>query len=372
MFVTYTGNRQFDLQLNRTFSGWVENPIFQEDLKEILPQLVDIPSWNQAWKKKSFEKEASHEYKLAASYFQVASFYVLKDSPDWRLIQEARLRNFYKAYDLGYERYDIPFEGSTFPAARLSRPDAKKELLIMGGYDSNLEELMLWMMAFKDLGYNLTIFDGPGQGNVLFQENTLLFRHDFEQPVSAVLDYFQLDGVTTMGLSWGGYFVMRAAAFEKRIKKVIAYDIFYQGMDALTIDLAWYQNMGLHLLTLTRQKRLLNAILRQMMAKDLDVSWKISRGMDIIGVETPYDLLKTIEKHTMRGIEHLIDQNVLLLAGENDQYVPAKCLALIQKKLVSAASVESYLFTEETGGQEHCQVGSDVAVKTIQAWLLSN
>ena len=76
------------------------------------------------------------------------------------------------------------------------------------------------------------MYKRQGQGTAL--NNGLKFIVNWEKPTSYVLDYFQLDHVSLMGISWGGYFVMRAAAYEKRIEKVIAFDIFYSALDALT------------------------------------------------------------------------------------------------------------------------------------------
>jgi len=49
--------------------------------------------------------------------------------------------------------------------------------------------------------------------------------------VKAVLDYFKLDHVTLAGLSMGGCLVMRAAAFEKRVDRVVAYDVYPDALD---------------------------------------------------------------------------------------------------------------------------------------------
>ena len=44
--------------------------------------------------------------------------------------------------------------------------------------------------------------------------------------MAAVLDHFGLADVTLIGLSLGGYLAPRAAAFEERIKRVVAHDVF--------------------------------------------------------------------------------------------------------------------------------------------------
>ena len=73
-------------------------------------------------------------------------------------------------------------------------------------------------------------FDGPGQGEVYPK---MKMRVDFESPVSAVLDALtarrDLDGrrVGVLGISTGGFYAPRAAAFEKRIRACVGVAGFY-------------------------------------------------------------------------------------------------------------------------------------------------
>ena len=53
----------------------------------------------------------------------------------------------------------------------------------------------------------------------------------WHRPVKAVLDHFKLDHVTLAGLSMGGCLVMRAAAFEPRVDRVVAYDVYPDALD---------------------------------------------------------------------------------------------------------------------------------------------
>jgi len=56
--------------------------------------------------------------------------------------------------------------------------------------------------------------------NAAFQGEEIEYR--WERPTAAVLDHFNLDDVTLFGLSMGGWFCLRAAAFEPRVKRVVA------------------------------------------------------------------------------------------------------------------------------------------------------
>jgi 2,6-dihydroxypseudooxynicotine hydrolase len=65
--------------------------------------------------------------------------------------------------------------------------------------------------------------DGPGQGETGFQ---MSIRHDYEVALAAALDALagfeglDLDRVGAAGVSLGGYYVVRAAAFEPRLRAV--------------------------------------------------------------------------------------------------------------------------------------------------------
>jgi 2,6-dihydroxypseudooxynicotine hydrolase len=65
--------------------------------------------------------------------------------------------------------------------------------------------------------------DGPGQGETGF---AMSIRHDYEVAVAAILDAvaglegIDLERVGAAGVSLGGHYVVRAAAFEPRLKAV--------------------------------------------------------------------------------------------------------------------------------------------------------
>lgn len=59
------------------------------------------------------------------------------------------------------------------------------------------------------------------------------FTHEWKRPVKAILDYFRLDDVTIIGASLGGMLAPRAAVFEKRNQRVIAWSIFPNFRDVI-------------------------------------------------------------------------------------------------------------------------------------------
>ena len=93
------------------------------------------------------------------------------------------------------------------------------------GLDSTKEETDAYEAPFLARGIATLVFEGPGQGEAQYD---FPIRGDYEVPVKAVLDYIgtrrDLDAarIGMWGVSLGGYYAPRAAAFDKRIKACIA------------------------------------------------------------------------------------------------------------------------------------------------------
>jgi 2,6-dihydroxypseudooxynicotine hydrolase len=125
------------------------------------------------------------------------------------------------------ERVMIPYEGKHL-AGNLRKPAGavKPPVVVMCmGLDSTKEEMDSNESVFLARGMATLTFDGPGQGE---GEYDFAIRGDYEVAVKAVLDYVGARGdldaarVGVWGVSLGGYYAPRAAAFDKRIKACIA------------------------------------------------------------------------------------------------------------------------------------------------------
>ena len=85
---------------------------------------------------------------------------------------------------------------------------------------------------------------------------------------------------------------MRAAAYEKRIEKVIAFDIFYSALDALTNRMSKMKSLALRLLIAQHQANLINSIIEKRITKDIDLYWKLHKGYELTGETSPYSLIE--------------------------------------------------------------------------------
>jgi dienelactone hydrolase len=139
----------------------------------------------------------------------------------------AALRRAHALLDPTAERLQVPFQGSVM-AATLRRPlDIRRPplVLLLPGLDSTKEEFFNWENVFLARGMATLSLDGPGQGETGYATH---IRPDYEVAVTATLDHLEgrgdldLGRVGAVGVSLGGYYAPRAAAFEPRIRATVA------------------------------------------------------------------------------------------------------------------------------------------------------
>ena len=124
------------------------------------------------------------------------------------------------------ERLEIPFNGVTL-FGTLRRPmgvPLPPLVLLLPGLDSTKEEFFYWEEVFLKRGLATLSLEGPGQGECGYQMH---IRPDYEVAVSCALDFLSkrkdidLNRVGMAGVSLGGFYSERAAAFESRVKAVV-------------------------------------------------------------------------------------------------------------------------------------------------------
>ncbi len=138
----------------------------------------------------------------------------------------AAMAEAHRLLDPAAERIEIGFGGATMVGTLRRPPGAARPplVLLIAGLDSTKEEFFAVENIFLARGLATFSLDGPGQGETA---RLLKIRPDFEAPVAAVLDVLcarpDLDGsrVGLLGVSLGGYYGARAAAFEPRIRALV-------------------------------------------------------------------------------------------------------------------------------------------------------
>jgi len=181
-------------------------------------------------------RSAGEAYLHAALCLHFAKFVWVLDAAAHRAVTEHAIAALGRAHahlDPSAERIEAPLDGAPL-AANLRRPPrpvagaARSPLVILiPGLDSTKEEFFHWENVFLERGMATLSMDGPGQGETGFTSH---IRPDYEVAVAALLDALAARGdsdvdlsrVGAAGVSLGGYYAPRAAAFEPRIRAVAA------------------------------------------------------------------------------------------------------------------------------------------------------
>jgi pimeloyl-ACP methyl ester carboxylesterase len=226
-----------------------------------------LPEWSRtadAHAERAFREEADGHAVTAGQAWRLAAVarhfgkFVWMVEPDlaeeatWRCVEE--MRSAHRLLDPSAERLTVTVDGATL-AANLRRPDRFRRgggggglaqgspttnLLARGspapmqqpppvavlipGLDSTKEEFFFLEQAFLDRGLATVSVDGPGQGETGLG---LPIRPDYETALAPLLDLLEgRDDIDTerlgvVGVSLGGYYAPRVAAYESRVHAVV-------------------------------------------------------------------------------------------------------------------------------------------------------
>ncbi len=171
---------------------------------------------------------AGEAYIAAALCYHFARF-MFQDHPEEYLEAGRKAVSAFgrglKLLDPSGERVDIPFDGAEMVGTLRRPPGAGQPplVLLIPGLDSTKDEFFYWEEVFLKRGLATFSLDGPGQGEC---GHHLPIRPDYEAAVTTVLDFLtkrkdiDVKRIGMAGVSLGGFYSERAAAFEPRIKAV--------------------------------------------------------------------------------------------------------------------------------------------------------
>jgi len=181
---------------------------------------------------------ARDHYLRASTYHRTAEYYAEAD-PDVLAECGRRSRACFESaaalFDPPIEPLSIPFEDGFLPAY-LVRPREGTApgrrpvgtLVALGGFDSGAEEMYFQLGAAGAVrGWQVVVFDGPGQTGCIRQNPSMTYRPDYEAPFAAVVDDLQNrlgpggGFVALAGMSIGSYGATRAAAHDDRVGALV-------------------------------------------------------------------------------------------------------------------------------------------------------
>ena len=330
------------------------NGVDFSDFKDVTSALHSWDDWCRAWSARAGEHEARGRAALAQKRYVSARDHLLRASVTYHFakylfVQDmAQMKAAHgKAVECltaalphmepPGERVLIPYEGKELAGVlRKPRGVQKPPIVLMTmGLDSTKEELVTFQQTFLDRGMAILAFDGPGQGEA---EYDFPIRPDYENVVGPVIDWLEarrpdVDSkrLGIWGISLGGYYAPRAAAFEKRFKLCVAWGANH--------------NWG--------------ELQRRRLAREGDrpVPHYWDHVMWVWGKDSLEAFMAFVPKISLAGVVENIRVPFLITHGANDRQIPLADAHQSYNEAVNSPLRELKIFTDREGGVEH--VGAD-------------
>lgn len=361
-FHDFHRKRFLNYQLNRLHAtGFLD----AQEIRSAAAQITTIPEYVAVFDALSLRLADAGRPAAAASASRAAELF----TPHTSAAKQVRYRRFIDLFDAAFAdgavtKHDVPYANGLLPTRRISPPNTgARTVLFFAGFDSIVEEFFVIWRHLADAGFDVIAFDGPGQGGARTMHG-LVTEHDWEKPVGTICDHFELDDVTVIGLSMGGYWAIRAAAHESRISRAVSWSPVYDWLERVPAP------VRPPLRSMLRARRYMNWNIRLRTRFSPTLAHIVSQAVYNAGGSEPFDAVRWLLSMNAEHVSsQLVRQPVLLLGGEHDAFQPAKLLHR-QADALTSADVTTRVFTVAEGADQHCQMGNlPLALRVLIEWL---
>ncbi len=350
---------------------------------------ADVESWPRQWRRTSerlqrvaaeseaagHRQSASEAYLRAATYLR-AAMHRYPEPGGEAVIQLARaeVANFEKYLELSGRdavAVEIPYESSTLPGYFFRAPGVAGRapvIIAHQGRDAWAEDNKHIADAANRRGYHALLFDGPGMGKALRLQG-LPFRPDWEKVITPVVDFLaarpdtDIGRLALFGASMGGYLAPRAAAFEHRLKLLVANPGVLDWSQIFTGFLRELDPTLLPLLASDPQA-FDHRIESMMQASDF-LRWGIRDSMWHHAAASPSELIKDSRRYVLENVAPRIRARTLVVDAEAEAWGQSQ-------RLFDALTCPKDLLrhSEEEAAQFHVQPGAlAIATQRLFDWI---
>ncbi|MFE7630379.1 alpha/beta hydrolase family protein [Kocuria sp. NPDC057446] len=353
-------------QLNRAHAlGFAD----RRELFDAAAQVRAMEDCVPVFKTWSSRAAAEGRFRQATGHARIAEFFTPPRSEQ----KTDRYRRYLQLFDTafagaGIVRHEVPYAGAALPAYALPAAGSPPggTVLLHGGFDSVIEEFFPVCQRVAAAGFDVVAFEGPGQGGARTLHG-LTSDHDWEKPVAAVLDHFELDRAALVGISMGGYWALRAAGREPRLHRVVAWPPVYDWLHRVPPVLR------APVRTMARHRGFMSRSVRTRARVSPTLRAVVEQVLYILDSDDPADVP---EWFLGMNAGHLdsgrVRQDVLLMCGEHDAFQPPALARAQARALTGARSVTTRMFTRAEQADQHCQMGNlELACQVLTTWLSS-
>lgn len=327
---------------------------------------------------------AGHGTSAAQAYLRASAYYAVAVNAASALADDSRLHPTFESQQRAWEafvdhvpstveRVGIPYEDSALPGYFFRAPAGDGEpaatLVAVNGSDGSLAALWAACVApALRRGYNVLVFDGPGQQSQLFQLGTT-FRPDWEHVLTplydavAALDGVVADRIAVYGISQGGYWVARALAFEHRFAAGIT------DPGVVDVSTSWTDHLPKSL------RALLEAGENEKFDREMALAMRFSPGLSRtwsfrarpFGTSGYAETLDAVRAYTVADVAPQITTPLLILSPEGEQFWPGQA---DQLSALTRSVSTLVRFTAAEGADQHCQpLARTLTAQRMFDWL---
>jgi dienelactone hydrolase len=294
----------------------------------------------EADENKGWHLSASAKYGRAANYLGTAERLQSRHATSRLQVYRRVLELFGKSIALGdprCDRVEVPYGESSLPAYFVSASPAGGPppcIIQWNGLDSTKEMMYQSGLAHQlaRRGISTLVVDTPGSGEAL-RLRGLTSRPDTEVWAAACVDYLEsrsdvaADRVGIVGWSLGGYYVSRAASFEKRLKLCVA----------------WGAN---HNWGALQHKRLGKEGEHPVPHYWDHASW-------VWGTDGIDGLIELAPRISLTGAVEHMTAAYLIIHGDNDRQIPVADAYQSYEEAICSSRRELKIYGSSTGANEH-------------------
>jgi hypothetical protein len=277
--------------------------------------------------------------------------------PTWRAHRDC-WEEFCSRWDPPIEKVAIPYEDTELEGFMFladGSGEARPTLIVNNGSDGPVTSMWLTAAAAMRRGYNAITFDGPGQGQALWEQE-IPFRPDWEAVIGPVIDFLEGRGevdaakIAIYGLSQAGFWVPRAAAFDGRLAAAVA------DPGVMDVSTSWTAHLP------KSMKKLLEEGEVEKFDKEMDFAehfmGKAARqtlafrakpyGKDSVGA-----VFEEVGKYNLRDVVDRITLPILITSPEGEQFWPGQSQKLYDA--LPGPDKTIVKFSAAEGANWHCE-----------------
>jgi dienelactone hydrolase len=303
---------------------------------------------------------ASSAFMRAAHYIQVGERQRQPRTPETQKAYARSIALFKRGVPnvpfYSIEPVEVPFEnGKSLPAyfvkQKGERPGTRWPTVVFFDGHDNTKEMCFFKgtLELVKRGMACLVIDGPGNGESI-RFRMMPMRYDANVAGTAAVDYLEgrndvdKERIGVMGVSLGGYFAPRCAAFEKRYKACVAWGAQWDA------QATWKRRI---------EKQFKTAIV--VPGEHIKWAW---------GADTFDEVLEKMEKVTLKDVAKMIECPILIVHGEADAQQPME-VAHNLFEAVGSKDKTLRVFTREEGGAQHCtRDNHTIGTACIGDWLV--